>query len=432
MISKSEAVGVAMHALMAELFPICRSLTGPGNRKTLAILQNFVPINIHEVPSGTQVFDWTVPKEWDIRDAYILDATGRRRIDFQEHNLHVVGYSVPVDCVLSLSDLQSHLYSLPEQPDAIPYVTSYYREYWGFCLSQRQRDSLEDGLYRVVIDSELQEGSLTYGELLVPGKVPQEIFLSTYICHPSMANNELSGPVVATALAQWILSEPRYYSYRIIYIPETIGALVYLSRNLDCMKNSVVAGYNLTCMGDERAWSFLPSRAGNSLADRAALCLLRERCPDFIHYSFLDRGSDERQYCSPGVDLPVASIMRSKYRTYPEYHTSLDDLGFVTPRGLEESYTLLRDCIELIEMNRCYKTTCLGEPQLGKYGLYPSVGTRNSHQYVSNMLNVLAYSDGKNDIIDLAMTTRIPVKDLVDIVGRLKATGLLVDIAEDQ
>lgn len=421
--------GASMHALMAELYPVCRSLTGPGVRKTLAILLNYLPITVHEIPSGTQVFDWTVPKEWLIRDAYLINPKSKKIVDFKRHNLHVVGYSVPVDTVLPLDDLQPHLYSLPNLPDAIPYVTSYYKEHWGFCLTQRQRDVLENGMYRVVIDSELIEGSLTYGELLIPGKVSQEIFLSTYICHPSMANNELSGPVVATALAQWILSKPRHYSYRIVFVPETIGSLVYLSRNLEIMKKRIVAGFNLTCMGDERAWSFLPSRSGETLADRAAHCVLREQHPEFIHYSFLDRGSDERQYCSPGVDLPVVSIMRSKYREYPEYHTSLDNLELVTPAGLEASFLIMKDCLEVLERNRIYRSICLGEPQLGKYGLYPTVGTRDSHRQVRDILNTLAYADGTQDLIALSSVTRIPPHRLHGIIEKLKMAGLLVEVA---
>ncbi len=421
--------GVTMHALMRDLFPICRSITGPGVRQSLQLLQRYVPLTLHEVSTGTQVFDWTVPREWHIRDAYILDPQGRKVVDFLQHNLHVVGYSVPMDCFVTLEELQPHLYSLPDQPNAIPYVTSYYREHWGFCLTHRQRQELKDGQYRVFIDSELIDGSLTYGELLIPGETHQEIFLSTYLCHPSMANNELSGPVVATALAQWIASRPRRYSYRIIFIPETIGSLTYLSRNLKVMKRNIVAGFNLTCMGDERGWSFLPSRVGDTLADRAALCVLRDQHPDFVHYSFLDRGSDERQYCSPGVDLPVASVMRSKYREYPEYHTSLDDLDLVTPGGLAGSFSALRDCLDLLERNRVYRTTCLGEPQLGKYGLYPSVGTRDSHQQVSDMINTLAYADGNIDVITLSGITRIPINRLYSVIEKLVKAGLLVEVS---
>ena len=420
-----DSPGHALHALARELFPICRSITGPGVRESLHIIQRYIPLTLHEVRTGTPVFDWTVPREWRIRDAYILDPQGRKIVDFQRHNLHVVGYSVPVDRTMTLAELQTHLYSLPDQPDALPYVTSYYREHWGFCLTHRQRSTLADGAYRVVIDSELVDGSLTYGELLIPGETDREIFLSTYICHPSMANNELSGPVVATALAQWVASRPRRFSYRIVFIPETIGSLTYLSRHLDTMKRRIVAGYNLTCLGDERAYSYLPSRAGDTLADRAALCVLRAKHPDFIQYSFLDRGSDERQYCSPGVDLPVASVMRSKYRDYPEYHTSLDDLRFVTPAGLAGGFFALRDCLDLIERNRCYRTTCRGEPQLGKRGLYPTIGTRDSHTQVSDMINVLAYADGSRDLIDLSRVTEVPSERLFSVIEKLCAAGLL-------
>lgn len=419
-------VGAWMHDLMRELFPICRSITGNGVRQTLSIIRSRIPrLEVFEVPSGTRVFDWTVPREWNIRDAYILDPTGRRIVDFRNSNLHVVSYSTPVDLELTLEELQPHLYSLPDQPDAIPYVTSYYREHWGFCLTHRQRSSLPEGRYRVVIDSTLTDGSLTYGELKIPGQIPQEIFLSTYVCHPSMANNELSGPVVTTALAQWIASRPRRFSYRIVFVPETIGSLTYLSRHLAEMKERIIAGFNITCIGDDRAYSYLPSRAGDTLADRAALKILSEQQPDFIRYTFLDRGSDERQYCAPGIDLPVASIMRSKYREYPEYHTSLDDMRLVTSTGLAGGFRVLRDTIELLERNVVWRVTCLGEPQLGRRGLYPPVGTRDSHRLVKEMLDVLAYADGTRDLIALSDVTGIPVSSLYATVDRLAAAGLL-------
>ena len=418
-------VGQEMHGLMRELFPICRSLTGPGVRQTLQILQRYLPLTLHEVPTGTRVFDWTVPKEWAIRDAFIIDPNGHKIVDFKQSNLHVVSYSVPVNRVLSREDLEKHLYSLPDQPDAVPYITSYYREHWGFCLPHRQRQALLDGNYHVVIDSDLFDGSLTYGEVLIPGETPQEIFLSTYICHPSMANNELSGPVVTTALAQWIASCSRRYSFRIIFVPETIGSITYLSRNFDAIKRNIVAGYNLTCLGDERAYSFLPSRAGNTLADRAAICALRDQHIEFIHYSYLDRGSDERQYCSPGIDLPVASVMRSKYREYPEYHTSLDNLEFVTPAGLAGGFAILRGCLELLERNRVYRATCLGEPQLGRHGLYPSAGTYDVNGKVRELINVLAYADGTNDLIDLNRLTNLPIPRLYWVIDTLLKAQLL-------
>lgn len=418
-------VGEEMHRLAAELFPICRSITGNGVRETLRILGAHVPLTVHEVPSGTKVLDWTIPREWNIRDAYVLDDRGERIIDFRKSNLHVVAYSAPVNRTVSLEELQKHLFSLEAQPDAIPYITSFYEEYWGFCLSHRQRMQLREGNYRVVVDSEFSNGSLTYGELLIPGASPREVFVSTYICHPSMANNELSGPVVATFLGKWLALAPRRYSYRIIFIPETIGSITYLSRHLDTLRANVVAGFNLTCMGDDRAFSYLPSRNGATLADRAALNILTHGHPDFVRYSYLDRGSDERQYCSPGVDLPVVSVMRSKYREFPEYHTSLDDLTFVTPSGLAGGYGAVRDCLELLERNRSYRATCLGEPQLGRRGLYPMFGTKESHDQVKDILDVLAYADGTNDLIAISDLTGVPVPRLLPIVDRLVREGLL-------
>ena len=418
-------VGEAMHALAAELFPICRSLTGSGVRETLRIIGRHIPVTVHEVPSGTKVLDWTIPKEWNIRDAYVLNERGERVIDFKKSNLHVVAYSTPVNKTVSLSELQEHLFSLEDQPDATPYITSFYEDFWGFCLPHRQRLQLEEGQYRVVVESELSNGSLTYGELLVPGASPREIFVSTYICHPSMANNELSGPVVATFLAKWIAAAPRRYSYRIIFIPETIGSITYLSRHLDTLKARVMAGFNLTCIGDDRAFSFLPSRNGATLADRVALKVLTRSHPDFIRYTFLDRGSDERQYCSPGVDLPVVSIMRSKYREFPEYHTSLDDLTLVTPSGLAGGYAAVRDCLDYLERNRVYRATCLGEPQLGPRGLYPKFGTKESHDQVKDTLDVLAFADGTRDATDLSEATGVPRSRLDPLLDRLVAEGLL-------
>jgi aminopeptidase-like protein len=419
--------GDAMHQLMTDLFPICRSITGNGVRETLRIIQQHVPLTTHEVPSGTEVLDWTVPKEWNIRDAYVLDDRGEKLIDFRKNNLHVVSYSMAVNKAVTLSELQQHLYSLEDQPDAIPYVTSYYEERWGFCLSHDQRVRLKEGTYRVVVESEFVDGSLTYGELLIRGSSEREVFLSTYICHPSMANNELSGPVVTTFLAKWIASRPRRYSYRIVFVPETIGSITYLSRNLDHLQTNMVAGFNVTCVGDDRAYSYLPSRNGSTLADRAALSILTHHHPDFIRYSYLDRGSDERQYCSPGVDLPVASVMRSKYREYPEYHTSLDDLKVATPAGLQGGFAALRDCLDLLERNRVYRATCLGEPQLGRRGLYPPVGTKQSHRQVKSMLDVLAYADGTRDLIEISNLIHVPVSQLYPIIDRLVAAGVLAE-----
>ena len=422
-----KGIGLEMHSWAKDLFPICRSLTGNGVRETLSYLSRIVPaMTIHEVPSGTQAFDWTIPDEWNIRAAYIEDENGNRVVDFARNNLHVVGYSTPVDEWLTLAELQPHLHSLPEQPGAIPYVTSYYVRRWGFCLAHAQRESLADGRYHVVIDSTLEPGSLTYGEVLIPGRDKKEILLSTYICHPSMANNELSGPVVTTALARWLSELPeRRFSYRIVFVPETIGSIVYISRHLEQLRRDVIAGYVVTCIGDDRAYSLLRSRAGNTLADRAAKLVMHRHAPDHVEYSYLDRGSDERQYCSPGVDLPVASIMRTRYNSYPEYHTSLDDLKVVTPTGLEGGFEALRKTIDLIEHNRTYRATTPCEPQLGRRGLYPTLSTRGAGYAVRSMTNVLAYADGTRDLIDLADFIGISADEAVETAEKLASAGLL-------
>ena len=424
--------GEDMLALAKELFPICRSLSGEGVRQTLRILRREMPeMVVHEVPSGTRCFDWTTPKEWNIRDAYILDPDGRKIVDFQQSNLHVVGYSLPVDRELSLEDLQAHLHSMPEQPDVIPYVTSYYAERWGFCISDRQRRALAPGRYRVFIDADLSPGVLNYGEVLLPGASEKEIFLSTYVCHPSMANNELSGPVVTTALINWVRrNSDRRYSYRAVFIPETIGSIAYLSRHLDLLKERVVAGFVVTCVGDDRAYSYVPSRLGGTLADRVALHTLGHLAPHFQSFTYLDRGSDERQYCSPGVDLPVVSVMRSKYGTYPEYHTSADDFSLVTASGLAGAFSVIQRCIECIEGNRKLEVTVCGEPQLGARGLYPTLSTRESvQQDVKTMMDLIAYCDGDHSLLDVAERLGVPMWELFDIAGKLCDAGLLKTVA---
>ena len=417
-----------MYELCERLFPICRSITGDGVRKTLQMLVEVYgnEINIHEVPTGTKVFDWTVPKEWNIKEAYIENSKGQRVIDFKNNNLHVVGYSLPVDKFVDLQELKSVVYTQPDQPDAIPYVTSYYKECYGFCMSQNQLDKLPEDTYHIVIDSELKEGSLTYGEIIIPGDTEEEVFLSTYICHPSMANNELSGPVVATFLAKWLnLLVKRRYTYRIIFIPETIGAITYLSKNLQYLKEHVIAGFNLSCVGDNRTFSYVESRYGDTLADKAAKNVLSFYYPDYKTYSFLKRGSDERQYNAPGVDLPVCAICRSKYGEYPEYHTSKDNLELISPEGLLGAYEVYQQCILSLENNYSYKINVLCEPQLGKRGLYPTTSQKGTYDAVKVMIDFIAYADGSNDLIDLSNIIGVPVNELLTVIEKLEKVDLL-------
>ena len=429
---KNCSVGNEMYLLADELFPLCRSITGKGTRDTLLRLQREVPeLNIFEVESGTKVFDWTVPNEWSIEEAYIENSNGKRVIDFKDSNLHVVGYSIPVDEIVSFDVLNQHLYSLPDYPDWIPYVTSYYKEHWGFCMTHNQRLALKDDMYHVVIKSKLFCGSLSYGELLIPGKSDKEIFLSTYVCHPSMANNELSGPVVQLQLAKWLLAQKeRKYSYRLVWIPETIGSITYLSRHLEEMKKKVIAGYVLTCVGDERAISYVGSRKENTLADVAAKNVLHFMAPDYKYYNFLHRGSDERQYNAPGVDLPVCSICCSKYHEYPEYHTSADDMTFITPKGLERAYTIYKAIIKAIEHNAKYKVNCYCEPQLGSRGLYPTESFNRSSVSVQDMMNFIAYADGTMDLFEISKLIDVPVSRLHEIAVKLTNAELFSEVEE--
>lgn len=432
--NNQQRCGEQMYQLCSDLFPICRSLTGDGVRKTLSFLQEkFLPeLTIHEVPSGTKCFDWAVPPEWNIRDAYILDPDGEKIVDFKKCNLHVVGYSIPINTEVSLEELQPHLHSLPDAPDAIPYVTSYYQKRWGFCITEQRRQALKPGNYRVYIDSDLKDGNLTYAELLLPGRSADELFFSTYICHPSMANNELSGPAVSTFLANWVRQQEwRRYSYRFIFIPETIGSIMYLSKHLTHLQTYVIAGFNVTCIGDDREYAYVPSRQGHSISDRAALHVLRHTDRGFRKCSYLEGGSDERQYCSPGVDLPIASVMRSKYWEYPEYHTHLDNLEVISPQGLLGGLRALQRCVEIIERNEILKTTVPCEPQLGKRGLYPTLSTRNSFAETRSMMNLLAYADGTYSLLDIAEIIDVPAWELFPIVERLKAEHLLTTVLDE-
>lgn len=421
-------IGNDIHILAQRLWKINRSITGEGVRETLSVLKDIIPsLKIHSVPTGTPVFDWKVPNEWKVSDAYIVTPDGEKICKFVDNNLHLLGYSIPFKGRMSLSELKNHLYTLPEQLDAIPYITSYYKERWGFCLTHKQYESLVEGEYEVFIESELFQGELNYGELLIKGQSEKEVFLSTYICHPSMANNELSGPTVVTFLAKW-LSEisNRYYTYRIVFIPETIGSITYLSRNYKELKQKTIAGFNVSCVGDDRAYSYLPSRNGNTLSDDVAKHVLKHIDQGFKSYTWLDRGSDERQYCAPGIDLPVASIMRTKYGQYPEYHTSLDDLNnVVTPTGLDGGYWSIRKAIEAIEKNKVFRVTVLCEPQMGERGLYPTLSSKESHRHVRFMMDFISLCDGKMTLLEVAEVLDTPIWKLYELVRTLVGNGIL-------
>jgi len=424
---QADQKGKEIYSWAQDLFPICRSLTGKGFRETLQYFMDILPnMKMFEVKSGSKVFDWEVPNESNISEAYIADENGDTIIDFKLNNLHVVGYSDAVDEWLDLEDLHAHLHSLPEQPQAIPYVTSYYEKKWGFCMSHKQRESLKSGRYHAVIKSTLEPGFLNYGELLISGESKKEVLLSSYICHPSMANNELSGPTVLTAIAQWLQDQKSLKnSYRLIFIPETIGSITYLSKNLEVLKDHVIAGYNLSCIGDEGPYSYVPSRLGSTWSDRVAKHVLRNMDNVFKTYSWLDRGSDERQYCSPGVDLPVVGFSRSKYGEYPEYHTSLDNLSFISPKGLAGSYLALIRMIEVIENDMSYISTTLCEPQLGKRGLYPNLSQKGSSSTTKPMMNFISYCDGTKSLLEIADIIEIPFWDLLALATTLLSHGII-------
>lgn len=419
--------GQIMYNLAAKLFPICRSITGNGFRESLSILKGIVPeIQIHEVPTGAQVFDWTVPNEWSCEGGGIYRLNGDKVIDFKDSNLHILGYSTPIDRIITKEELLEHVYTQPEQPDWIPYVTSYYKERWGFCMSENQKKALTDSEYHIVIKSTLDPGSLTYGDLLVPGKTEDEILFSTYLCHPSMANNELSGPVVMTELIKYVKQlKHRRYSYRFVICPETIGSITYISQNFEILKKNVKAGFVLSCVGDNRTYSYISTMYGNTLADRVIKNVLKFHYPKYKEYSFLTRGSDERQYGSVGVELPVCGFCRSKYHEYPEYHTSADDMNLISPEGLQGAYDVMVKVINTLEHNYKYHITCKCEPQLGKRGLYPTISQKGTYNEVTALCDFIAYSDGKNDMIGISDIIGVPTIDLIDIKNKLLANNLL-------
>ncbi|HEY9759827.1 MAG TPA: DUF4910 domain-containing protein [Oculatellaceae cyanobacterium] len=410
------------------LWPILRSITGEGVRQTHRILNELVPLQTFEIPSGTEVFDWTIPKEWVVREAYVIAPDGRRILDIAENNLHIVGYSTPFRGKVALSELVEHLYSLPDLPDAIPWITSVYSPRWGFCCSHSFKESLPEGQYEVVIDTDLIDGSLTLSEALLPGVSDEEVLISTYTCHPSMANNELSGPLVAALLYEQLAQIPeRRLTYRFVFLPETVGSIAYLAKRGDILKSKMVAGYVVTCAGDPGPFTYQYSRRGNTLADRAAEVVLKQLGDSRVNFMpFRPTGSDERQYCSPGFNLPVGSIMRTMYGCYKEYHTSLDNRDFISFDAIEESVKIYLEVCEALEANRTYlNVKPYGEPQLGKRGLYPTISTGNAAAFVNALLWFLNFSDGEHDLLSIAERSGIGVKLLAEVASRCLEQGLV-------
>ncbi len=418
--------GYHMYDFAKKLFPINRSITGDGVRETLEIIKMELPdLKIKKIRSGKKVFDWVVPEEWNVKEAYILCPDGKKIVDFKKNNLHLVGYSEPVNKEIELNELQNHLHSLPNQPEAIPYVTSYYKRYWGFCLKDNQRKKLKKGTYKVCIKSHFKKGFLNYGEISWKGKERKEIFFSTYICHPSMGNNEVSGPVLASTIGKYINTmKAKNYSYRIIFIPETIGSIVFLSKNIIKMKKNVVAGFNLTCVGDDYKYSYIPSRHGDTLADNILKHVLSFSKIKYKKYTFLDRGSDERQYCAPGVDLPVVVFCRSKFGDYDEYHTSLDNLDFISSDGFQGSFNIIKKVVDSLEINKKVQTKFLCEPQLGKRGLYPEISKKNIYDEIFLQSNVIAYADGRS-LLEIAEILNVPLWELHKISSKLEENKIL-------
>ena len=437
--------GLEIHNFSRNLEKIYRSITGPGVRQSLKLIQEKCKkIKIKSIKSGTNVFDWKIPKEWVIKDAYILTPQKKKICNFKKNFLHVVGYSEPINKLVSLKELKKHLHTTKKRSGAIPYITSYYKKNWGFCISHKEFKKLKKGNYFVKIDSEFKKGELNYGELLIKGKSKKEIFISSYICHPNLANNEISGPALLTFIADSLLKmKNRRYSYRIVFVPETIGSISYLSKNYKEMKKKTIAGFNLTCIGDDRTYSYMPSRTGDNLSDRAAKHVLKFLYPNYKTYSWIERGSDERQYCSPGIDLPLCVLMRSKYGTYPEYHTSDDNLkNVVTPKGFSGSYKLMNLIIEVIENNFVPLATIKGEPFLSKrkfkfnkiesktfnkvdhkfYQVTDAMNKQIDKQEVvfkRKLMHCFWWCDGKHDLIDIADKLNIPFWEVKEVFKEL-------------
>lgn len=426
----SSESGEKMYALMCELYPICRSITGNGLRQTLKILKREISLEINEVPSGTEIFDWTVPKEWNIQDAYVKNSKGEKMIDFKSSNLHILNYSIPINEKVSLEKLKQHLFTLPEYPDLIPYRTSYYNENWGFCLSHNQYENLVDDMYEVFINSSLEDGSLTYGECYIKGETSDEVLISTHICHPSLCNDNLSGIVISTLLAKCLsIASPRY-SYRFLFLPGTIGSIAWLSLN-EAILSSIKHGIVITCVGDTGKFTYKKSRQGNAYIDRAFCHALRESKRDCDIIDFYPYGYDERQYCSPGFDLPVGCIMRTPHGKFHEYHTSGDNLNFVKPENLVDSASLCLSVFYILENDKTYinqNPKC--EPHLGKRGLYKKIGGQDDSRNLQfAMLWVLNLSDGRHSLLDISERSDLQFDLVKEAADLLYQYGLLKEFA---
>lgn len=417
-----------LYSHVEALFPLCRSITGDGLRATLAHIAEHIPLTVREVPTGTAVLDWEIPQEWNVRDAAIYSLAGDRVVDFKANNLHLLQYSEPIDRIVPRDQLEAHLYSLPDRPDLIPYRTSYYNRTWGFCLSHRQRLSLSDCAYRVVIDSSLEAGSLSYGECYLPGTLTQEVLFSVHCCHPSLANDNLSAIAVAIELARKLVQRPRRFSYRFLFAPGTIGAITWLHFNQDASQR-IRHGLVLACLGDDGSPSYKRSRRGDAAIDRYTVRALREAGNTNRVKPFSPIGYDERQYCSPGFDLPMGCLMRSPPKTFPEYHTSADSLGFVRPSALGNSLGLLESIVNVIEQDTTWRSTQpYGEPQLSRRGLYSSIGgvdTPCQECDRETLLWVLNLADGRHSLFDIAERSDKPFKFVVAAAAALAKAGLL-------
>ena len=415
------------------LYPINRSLTGNGVKKTLRIIRNEFPrLKIKKIKSGTRVFDWRVPPEWNVKDAYVLDKFKKKIIDFKENNLHLVGYSRPINKIVNKSQLYKNIFFLKNQPNAIPYLTSYYKKFWGFCINYNQKKEIDKkytkkDLFKVIINSSFKKnGYLNYGELVLRGQSKQEILISTYICHPSMANNELSGPIVSMGLINYFKKKNLKKTIRFLFIPETIGSIAYLSKNHKVMKENIIGGYNLSCIGDEREHSCILSKYKNSASDYALIEAYKQlKIKKFRVYSFLKRGSDERQYNSPGIDIPITSIFRSKYGAYKEYHTSLDDFSLVTLAGVRDGFRVAKAAINILLKKIIPKNKILCEPFMSKYNLYPTLSTKKKNNIVQNYMDFLQYADGKNTIENISRKINLNLVNTKKIYKLLKRKKII-------